>query len=714
MEQSRVLITKQIATFFSLLVLFLFSAAVHAEKSDFPVPEVIRPAIGFWVKVYTEADTSSGFLHDNQNLAIIYTKLQRDSDLIDHTRKEIAANLQVLASGKRTGLTAAQQNLLALWGDNTSNETFDLASRSIRWQLGQSDRFQDGLRRSGAYRNHIESVTREKGVPVELAALPHVESSFHPGAYSSAAASGMWQFVRETAQRFMRVDNVVDERLDPYRATYGAMELLKYNYEALGSWPLALTAYNHGTNGMARAVRDTGSRDIGDIISKYKGPRFGFASRNFYPQFLAALEVESNADRYFGSVRKDASPEYKQYVMTGFVEASVMAKSLGIPLDLLKRDNPALLPAIWSGNKRIPKGYTLKIDRRDFNGDLVASIGGIPAADFYNAQIPDVSYTVRSGDSLSVIADRYNTSVGELMAINQLRDRNRIRVGQKLVLPQANGAVPTVVVASNEPSAVPATGKYVVSRGDTVYVIAQRYGMDAASLMALNKLDESAVIFPGQELLLSAGQAAPQPQPAVLARLEAPDLEDEINTALDEAELGTLPAPVPADAPALAANEQETAEEQQARQSLVLAADPADYGVDPDGSIEILAEETLGHYADWLGILSADIRRMNNMRINSPVVLGNRIKLDFSKVNRNEFELKRRQYHTDLQERYFASWRILETESYSIKRRDILGNLTRQRSIPMWLFLQYNPQVLDTSMLRIGQEVVFPVVERAN
>src|SRR5690606_31302286 len=115
----------------------------------------------------------------------------------------------------------------------------------------QSDRFREGLVRSGAYRDHIESVIAARGLPPELVILPHVESSFHPGAFSSVAASGMWQFMRETAQRFMRVDLVVDERLDPWVATEGAMELLEYNYGRLGTWPLALTAYNHGTNGMA-------------------------------------------------------------------------------------------------------------------------------------------------------------------------------------------------------------------------------------------------------------------------------------------------------------------------------------------------------------------------------------------------------------------------------------------------------------------------------
>ena len=251
----------------------LVSAASSAAESDFPVPDNIRPAIAFWIKVYTEADTQSGFLHDSENLSVIYTKLQRDRNTINDTREDIANDLRVLATGKRSDLSYSQQEILALWGENTPNERFARAASNVRWQLGQSDRFMQGLKRAGAYRDHIENVVNSKGMPIELSILPHVESSFHPGAYSSAAATGMWQFVRSTAQRFMRVDHIVDERLDPYSATYGAMELLEFNYNALGTWPLALTAYNHGANGIARAVRNTGTDDIGRIIAEYRGPR---------------------------------------------------------------------------------------------------------------------------------------------------------------------------------------------------------------------------------------------------------------------------------------------------------------------------------------------------------------------------------------------------------------------------------------------------------
>jgi len=679
---------------------------LFAAVSDFPVPDTIRPAINFWIKVYTEADTQSGFLHDAQDLRIIYRKLERDRDTINNVREKIRDDLRVLAGGKRSGLTPSQQELLELWGSTTANARFEQAANSVRWQLGQSDRFIEGIRRSGAYRSHIDAVIKEKNLPPELAILPHVESSFHPGAYSRVAATGMWQFTRATAQRFMRADYVVDERLDPFTATYGAMELLEYNHNALGSWPLALTAYNHGANGMARALRDVGSADIGRIIDEYKGPRFGFASRNFYPQFLAALEVDSNANKYFGVISRDRAPEFANFTMSSFVDARVVAKTLGVSLDDLERDNPALQPAVWSGTKRIPRGYVLKIDRHSFTGDLVAGINNIPLTELFSEQVPDLSYVVRNGDSLSVIAERYKTSVSELVAINQLRDRNTIRVGQTLLLPQQDGTVPTLLVNNSEPVPVPPDGEYEVRRGDTLSLIAERHRVPLQTVLALNNLDSNGVIFPGQTLRLK-GEVAPSAAPMVA---ESVIREEDDDVAINTGDSGAgqqVAMLVDSTAAALEPDAREAEEQLLAD----LQSDPADYSVRVDNTIEIQAAETLGHYADWLGLRSWDIRRLNGLEYNDPVIIGKRLKLDFTRVSSIQFEQMRREYHRNLQSDFFQSWRIRETEQHSISRGEFLVNLARERSVPMWLFRQYNPDI-DAGRIQIGQVVVFPVVEK--
>lgn len=191
-----------------LLLLLCVTLAPHllAAPSDFPLPDNLRPAVAFWKRVYTEVDTQHGFLHDSVNLDVVYDALPRDTKTIEARRAQIIADLKVLASGKRDGLNDNQRRILELWGSNTPNARFQKATENVRWQLGQSDRFREGLVRSGAYRPHIDRVLKSLDLPPELGVLPHVESSFHPGAVSSVAASGMWQFMRETAQRFMKVD----------------------------------------------------------------------------------------------------------------------------------------------------------------------------------------------------------------------------------------------------------------------------------------------------------------------------------------------------------------------------------------------------------------------------------------------------------------------------------------------------------------------------
>src|SRR5260370_14480281 len=103
-----------------------------------------------------------------------------------------------------------------------------------------------------------------------------------------------------TAKGFMGVDGVVEERVDPYSATEAAANLMLYNYRLLGTWPLAVTAYNHGPGGLRRAQDELGTSNIAVIVKRYQGASFGFASRNFYVACLAALEVHRKPDKYFG------------------------------------------------------------------------------------------------------------------------------------------------------------------------------------------------------------------------------------------------------------------------------------------------------------------------------------------------------------------------------------------------------------------------------
>jgi membrane-bound lytic murein transglycosylase D len=416
-----------------------------------PRPVALEPEIAFWRRVFSEIDSDKGLIHDNRHLNVVYgtvnipagaSTVQRQRGF-DRARKHYQHILEQLARNKRDNLSAEQRAVLALWPQDVSAGELKQAATRLRVQQGLADRFQQGLVRSGQWLDHIQTHLQQADVPAGLAALPHVESSFDPTAYSHVGAAGLWQFTRSTGKRFMQIDHVVDGRRDPFMSSEAAAKLLQHNYRELGSWPLAITAYNHGVTGMKRAVKTLGTDDIAQIVHHYKGRAFGFASRNFYVAFLAALEVEQNAEAHFGKFEKALPRDEIVVVLPHFVPVAAVEQSYGISREQLRQANPALMPSVWDGSKRIPEGFTLRlpladvpqadVPQADANPQQV--LAAIPAAYRFDAQTPDLYHKVERGDALSVLAARYDTTVSELMAWNELQSRHRIRIGQVLRLP---------------------------------------------------------------------------------------------------------------------------------------------------------------------------------------------------------------------------------------------------------------------------------------
>ncbi len=521
----------------ALLFLALLIPCLNVSASNFPRPVALEPAVQFWIKVYTRISTNQGYVHDDESLSVIYETVDLPLYAIraDRERQTTAAMkratnaLHQLARGKRKGLSTVEAEVLAAWPPGTSSKTFAAAAQRVRFQLGQSDRFREGLVRSGQWRQHIRSVLAEQGLPRELEVLPHVESSFNPAAYSKAAAAGLWQFMPATAREYMRVDQVVDERMDPFIATEGAAKLLKNNYEITGTWPLALTSYNHGASGMVRAAKAVGTKDIDVIVDKYKGEAFGFASRNFYASFLAVLEIDSNPGRYFGRVKMDVPTAYEVVAVRDYVSAKALAQQAGISVDELKSHNPALLDPVWSGDKYIPQGYPVRVPQSQLGQPLETAVASLSTGARLSHQKPDRMHRIAPGDSLSTIARRYGTSVSQLMAVNGLRNYS-IRTGKALILPgkaSGDGSLTAAQVAntrariaaggsqkrssqpgSSQPGASQpgASREYVIRSGDSLWSIARRFKVSQEQLQAWNDISSKHVLRPGQKLkIASAG-----------------------------------------------------------------------------------------------------------------------------------------------------------------------------------------------------------------
>ena len=686
----------------ALVLLTASTPVAGATPSPFTPATELVPDVEFWKRVYAEVATTGGLLHDDRHLDVVYEVVAfpaglesaARSRMVDAAKEKYTRILRELASGKRDGLSAEEQRVLALWGRRAEPELLRQAVKRLRFQLGQADRFREGLVRSGTWEEHVAQTLKAQGLPPELAALPHVESSFNPLAGSKVGAAGLWQFMPSTGRRWLRVDSVVDERYDPYRSTVAAAQYLSLNYSILGTWPLALTAYNHGAGGMRRAKDMMGTDDIVTILRYYQSPTFGFASRNFYVSFLAALDVDRNAQKYFGPLLRNPPEEFRTIRMPAYVPVAALERRLQVDRTTLRNLNLALRPAVWEGKRLVPRGYELRVPSAGNGIDPVAVLADLGAAERFVRQIGDAVHTVRPGETLGHIARRHGTTVAWLMRANRLKSARSLRIGQVLKLP---GEMP---VGRPEPVIAPGSEVYMVRRGDTLSGIAQRTGVDEKDLMARNSLRNRDAIYEGQRLLLGGSPAAAT---SVGRDEEASELiAEEPGASAVETRKGTEPVSreeAAADSPMLAAGG-----------PTAMNADPTDYAVDARGTIVVQAAETLGHYAEWLGVSAASLRALNRMRSSQALRVGRRLALDLSRVTAKQFEQRRVNYHRGLQESFFSTFRIAGTDRYRVRPGESAWLVTQKHSnLPVWLLRQYNPE-LDLGNVRPGTELIIPRV----
>ncbi len=621
-----------------LLLIFLTFSGLSVADQTFPQPPELQPDVDFWIDVFTRYGNDEGVLHDNRNLAVVYDRLPIPEKIssrerqrrVEKRRKELQAVLKSLASGKRNNLTAEESRVLALWPADVSNQTLATAAGQMRYQQGLKDRFRQGLQRSGRWRDYVNKEFSALNVPIEIAALPHVESSYNPDARSNVGASGIWQFTRSTGQRFLRVDHVVDERNDPYAATRAAARLMAYNYSITGNWPMAITAYNHGLGGVRRAMSQYGDTAYVDILRKYNGRTFGFASRNFYVAFLAAKEVDQNVEKYFPGLVVESPTDYSVASLSTYVSVSGLTKALGTTPAKLKQHNPALQATVWQESKYLPKGYEIRFPTSALQRPLSEVLDTLPSSVVFSKQLPDMFHTVARGDTLSQIAETYNTRVSTLVALNNLNSRNSIRAGQSLRLPAAGPAAAVVAIVVPEP-------------------------------------------IPEVQTTMT------EPEPEVAEIVPAAMASEALTPLLETVQTALL-------------------------------SDPSDYSVAADNTIEVQPLETLGHFGDWLEIKTQRLRDLNGLAFNTPVAVGQRIKLDLNAVDAKGFEERRIAFHSAQQDSFFREHVISGVTEHTIKTGESIWILAlRKYDVPIWLFRQYNPGI-DVHRVQPGTKVQIPLL----
>lgn len=233
----------------------------------------------------------------------------------------------------------------------------------IRAQTGLADDFRAAATTAKQYLPYMESVFKRYGVPVRLTRLPFVESMFNLKARSKVGASGIWQFMPDTAKNFLFVNQLIDERNSPFKETRAAAELLLSNYRTLGSWPLAITAYNHGAMGLLRAVKETGTDDLSKIIESYESPSFGFASKNFYSEFLAAVSTYEKLERSQAIREAPKLPETAGLILTRPTSVADILNATKLSSRELQEFNPCLLDAALTTHRErlLPAYYELRL-----------------------------------------------------------------------------------------------------------------------------------------------------------------------------------------------------------------------------------------------------------------------------------------------------------------------------------------------------------------
>ena len=398
-----------LALCFSILTLSPAGVIAESElsnRSPFPVPTGLESSVDFWRKVFTEYSLSQLIYFDALDMSKIY-------------------EVNDVGEGGRSNeyLNAERARVAAANGVDIER---------VKTQRGVKERTAAGLKRSGRYITQIQQIFRDRDLPPELTYLPIVESSYDIYARSSVGALGIWQFMPRTGREYMRVNTAIDERRDPFESSRAAAAYLKQAYEFLGSWPLAITSYNYGQGGIARAVAEVGSDNLVDLIQRYNHPNWGFAPKQFYAEFLAAVEIGTNLNKYFPDLELDASVEIKEVELSSTTALASMITSSGLSRDEFLGWNPAL----GTATRVVPAGYRVKLPVDRTVAPLVTVAQIQQAARQPQAKPQIVHHRVKRGETVIEIARRYGASVERILQINGIRKAHLVKVGTTLVIPK--------------------------------------------------------------------------------------------------------------------------------------------------------------------------------------------------------------------------------------------------------------------------------------
>mgnify|MGYP005725457789 CR=1 FL=1 len=734
---------RRITTLVILMLCGWFATAIaeNSRKSNLPHREALSVEVDFWKQVFTKYSSNQYLIHDSERLNIIYKLVSFDSTLSDRRRgkrlkaikKEIKDLLLKFHSKKYNAaeLTSWEKQVYQQFIGIKDKNKFLIASKRIRAQQGIRENFLAGVTRSFAYLPHIKKAFAEYGIPQELIYLPHVESSFNPIARSHVGATGMWQFMRGTARSYMKVNRIKDERYDPLISTKAAARLLKYNYRKLNDWALAITAYNHGLGSMKKAKRRHGS--YLNIREKYLRRSFGFASKNFYPEVLAVVEICDSIDHYFPNIKKDPVLLFQEITVSKPVALNKFAKTYNIDFLEFKRLNPGFRSQVWRGSRRVPANYTIRLPLTADPQHILASLGA--SKDDFGK----ITRAKKDPHQEKIVLLKFKDLQARRVAIKRSLADFQTGVEPPItakikseLIPQwyalednqkpaiLNSEAPLLATKSTREIKSPKNSEWInfskplVAETNDNPVFAENFRfeitLEIKNAVSVSRSENSslnnlfAFFKPGVENNRQFNTIFDFQTETVTAKVGEKQTSSTPSYALNKHNV-EYKSPYLASLSnwKIAYNTQEIPRQQifsmlKNRLSAV------------NTIITVYPQETLGHFSEWLNIDINHLRRMNNISYHQKLYTGQKLQLDFSEVPPNKFLEKRLNFHVKMIGEYLEGNKTVRLIDYTIKPGESLWSLAHKKSkFPVNLLLYFND--LDKlERLYPGEVIKLPVM----
>jgi membrane-bound lytic murein transglycosylase D len=624
----------------------------------YPTTSPLTDHMAFWIELFTEVGGDEAVIHDAEDLRIVYTKIQltpnrlRNRRLMDSAQKNIEHLLKSIADKNFNTLTENEMEVLSNIPRPRTVAQISQLRYQVRAQQGLRDLFRKSLERSGRYLGMIRNIFREHGLPAELSYLPHVESAFDVYATSKYGAAGIWQFTHQTGKQYLHISHTVDERRDPEKSTRAAAKLLKNNFNKLQDWALATTAYNHGPAGIQRLIKKHQTRKLEELI-RFSGPRFGFASKNFFVSFQAARYVAERAYQYFPDVIPDA-PLQSEAVQVP--EPLFLYQLLNLhptlTLSQVIEYNPALRPAVIQNERPLPRGYPLRVPPSEKNllaksfpllppRTLSVPEPAPPTSPPQKPVIPYVWVQVKNGQSLVGLAREYQTTTLELRRKNQLR--GNIKTGDWVLVPYSPSPVTLPSAPQPETTAPPP------------------------------HLDPPALELTGQPWSILSDVFQAQSDQICLAGR---------NNHWKDLQLIFLhPYQIPG------------------KEALV--------------AVRVLEGESLEQLAAWAGIKIEVLRYLNGGLQNPSLHMGSRLKIP-AEVSTQLME-QRMAFYLDQAQRFFEKHHLTYVQPHTLTEDKTVDALLEEIDpVPAWLLAELNPGIMVFPKLFKGDVMYLPVIESLN